>query len=82
MDDILIEKKYKKETPKYWEGTPDMSDHIKALKDSSSEKEYYDVEFIKPETRTDYKLKWALTIIGPENYLKLGSFKEKWTRRN
>ena len=81
MDDILFEKKYKKEAPNYRDGLPDFSDHMKALEETAPEKEYYDVESIKPESKSDYKLKWALSVIGPENYLKLGSLKEKWTRR-
>lgn len=81
MDEILIKKKYTKESPNYRDGIPDFSDHMKALEETAPEKEYYDVESIKPETLTDYKLKWALSIIGPENYLKLGFFKENWIRR-
>lgn len=81
MDEILIEKKYPKEGPNYRQGLPDFSDHMKALEETAPEKEYFDVESIKPETRTDIKLKWALSIIGPENYLRLGSLKEKWTKR-
>jgi len=81
MDQILVERKYKKEAPNFSDGLPDFSDHMKALEETASEKEYYDVESIKPETKTDYKLKRALAIIGPENYLKLGFLKDKWTRR-
>lgn len=80
MDDILMEKKYKKESPIYREGLPDFSDHMKALAMTSQEKEYYDVESIKPETKSDYKLKLALFIIGPSNYLKLGVLKQNWKR--
>lgn len=80
MDQILIEQKYKKEPSKYKDGLPDFSDHMKSLEETAPEKEYYDVESIKSETPTDYKLKLALAIIGPENYLKLGHLKEKWTR--
>jgi len=81
MDDILVEKKYKKEAPSYRDGLPDFSDHMKALEETVPEKEYFDVESIKPESKADYKLKLALSVIGPESYLKLGFLKEKWTRR-
>lgn len=82
MDDILIEKKYTKASPSYRKGLPDFSDHMKAVEDSSSEKEYYDVESIQPESMSDYKLKWALSVIGPENYLKLGYLKKKWLKKS
>lgn len=81
MDEVLTEKKHKKESPYYKEGLPDFGDHIKALEESVSEKEYFDVESIKPETKMDFKLKYALAVIGPKNYLKLGALKEKWTKR-
>lgn len=81
MDEILMEKKYKREASTYRDGLPDFSDHMKALNESSSEKAYFDVESIKPETKMDIKLKWAMLLIGPENYLKLGFLKEKWSRR-
>ena len=78
MDEILVEKKYKKEAPNYREGLPDFSNHMKALEETAPRKEYFDVESIKPESKEDLKLKWALAVIGPENYLKLGFLKEKW----
>lgn len=80
MEQILFKKKYKKETPNYAEGLPDFSSHLKALVDSSPEKEYYDVESIKPESKSDYKLKWSMAIIGPSFYLKLGFWKKRWKR--
>lgn len=81
MDQILIEKSIRKELPNYEGGLPDFSDHMKALKETAPEKKYFDVESIKPESKSDYKLKWALSVIGPENYLRLGFMKERWTRR-
>lgn len=80
MEQILFKKKYKKETPNYAEGLPDFSSHLKALVDSSPEKEYYDVESIKPESKSDYKLKCSMAIIGPSFYLKLGFWKKRWKR--
>lgn len=80
MEEILTEKKYKKEIPCYREGLPEFLSHINALADSSKEMDYYDVESIIPESK-DFKLRWALLIIGPENYLKLGFLKQKWITR-
>jgi len=81
MDDILVEKKYTKQAPNYKDGLPDFSDHMKALEETATERKYYDVESIRPETKSDLKLRLALSIIGPKNYLRLGFLKEKWSRR-
>lgn len=81
MDDILVEKKYTKQAPNYKDGLPDFSDHMKALEETATERKYYDVESIRPETKSDFKLRLALSIIGPKNYLRLGFLKEKWSRR-
>lgn len=80
MEQILVEKKYKKETPNYAEGLPDFGDYIEFLDKTSKEKEYYDVETIMPETKTDFKLKFALAVFGPQTYLKLGFLKNKWIK--
>ena len=78
MEEILTEKKYKKEIPCYREGLPDFLSHINALADSSKEKDYYDVESIKASSALDFKLRLALTVVGPQLYLKLGALKQRW----
>ena len=78
MDQILIEQKYKKEATTYEKGLPDFTDFLQFLSVTSKEKDYYDVESIRPESNVDYKLKCGLAFIGPKNYLKLGFLKKKW----
>lgn len=75
MDEILIQRKYKKEEPNYKSGLPDFQSHMDFLASSSAEKEYYDMDSIKIEDTSDRILKLALAIIGPNMYQRLGAIK-------
>lgn len=79
MKQILEDGIFKKEIPHYEEGLPDFSNHFESLSKTSPVKEYYNVEAISLESLSDYKLKWALAVIGPQRYLKLGSLKQRWS---
>lgn len=75
MDEILVKRKYIKEEPNYKSGLPDFQSHMDFLASSSQDKVYFDMDSLKVEGRSDRILKWALAIIGPKMYQRLGAIK-------
>ena len=80
LDDVLVNAKYVRKESNYESELPDFSEHMVFLGNSSKFPNYYDMNSIKVESLSDKKLKWALSIIGPSNYLKLGALKQNWKR--
>ncbi len=81
MDEILIQRKYKKEEPNYKSGLPDFQNHMDFLASSKPEKDYFDMDSIRIEDASEWILKWALAIIGPKMYQKLGAIKANFRKK-
>ena len=77
MNQILIEKKYKRIAPYYESGLPDFQSHMDFIKQSASDKAYYDVFSIKAENTAERFHKMAIGIMGDVNYNRLLKIKDK-----
>lgn len=80
MNDVLVNNRFPRKESNYESELPDFSEHMTFLENSAKTMDYYDMNSIQVESLSDRKLKWALSIIGPSNYLKLGVLKQNWKR--
>ena len=76
LDEILEEKKYRKEFPTYELCKPDFSSHDQFISEMAKNKEYYSFKNISLN-KSETKLKILLKIFGAETYKKMGTWKKR-----
>ena len=81
LDQILFEKKYRKEPSTHELSKPDFSPHDKFLSEMAYNKEYYNFDCIKRSGKETI-MSFLLGVIGAKGYYKLGEWKRKILKKN
>lgn len=77
---ILEEKRFCKEASTYIDGLPDFTEHINFIRNSVSEKQYYDTDRIKIETKSEKYRSIGIRLWGDFFYGKILSVKKEINR--
>lgn len=82
LDDILINKLYKKQSPDYSKAKPYFHLHDDFLNRSKQCYDYFDTFSLSKETRIEKYVSMVFSIIGIQTYLKLRNYRFwKWIKR-
>ena len=77
LDQILFEKRYPKMPSEFVFDLPDFKSHIDFLNNTVTQLEYFNMDTLHLETKSEKKVALGLFVVGPRGYTKLHQSREK-----